>query len=580
MHLYRHLQTQKSPRSQSSGGNRDTSHRDKQDKHLHVKYKALSIRQQCMMGALFGKISAALRTLRRMQQATAFNRWIRACVSERYRFMHQHSVTNYEMQVRALQAHLGDMQQEVHVVGGEITAAKLQTLRLRLPLMLKFILGRGFWKWMEFNTDSNRAVEDKCVQALLADAVELARLSHAEAGVVAEGGTKEMEVGLGVRTRARQQAAKLVGHRLSYQAGFKSLVHWAKQLAFRYAQQAKQKAFYHIKLLTMHKRYLKIYTGAVQPLRDYIDYQEGLLRRVEDDISRELYNKSTPFRPTTLWTGPGVGAGTGISDPHRETLRVAQLRVHSDQYKRASLTTPSMFDSIGQCVSPPQGTGLMSPNTEYHDRRREREREKEKGSSGRKHSHRHKERKHKVGGQEEDEEQYQQGQGQDQDQDQWGQTAPSHLPVSPAFSAVPTSSNSPSHALTHMPTGASGTLGGAGGFGGPSSMQGQLQLSLHSPVKINDFSVHLNLDLPEVLSAHAHNTETVRKFSPTSTARSHTAAAGETTRVYRELEDGPLKPHETYRRYDTARSSSYNAGYGHGLGSGRGHSHGYGRNNS
>jgi len=602
--------TQKLQQQQQQGSNsrqrRPAQALTARDKHLHVKYKALSIRQQAMMGALFSRITTALRSMRRMLQFTAFNRWIRACLILRHNDLDCRAVSTYEAKIALLQVRLGDFQREARKVGQSMAVSNMKALKLRMHLFIKCGLSRGFYPWLDSIAASNRALEDKCVEALLEDrmlfinarlaarTVPGSRSGAVDAAVGEEGDGIDgipPDIGLGVRTRARFQAEKLVQSRLSYRAGFAKLVHFVLLVGFRNVTLAKQRAFYHIKLLTMHKRYLKIYTGAVQPLRDYIDYQEGLLRRVEDDVSRELYNKSTPFRPTTLWTGPGTGtgssSGTGVRDPHRETLRVAQLRIHSDTYKQASLTKPTMFGdrygnggddharasaamrspqyksaSQSQSSVGGQQQRLLSPNTEYHDRHRAKETERERDSGGdlKRNNHRHKHRRHRSDGIEEDKERVEiAGRENENAYDySYDQTLNLQMPSSPSFSAMPSSSM-----LTHMPPGVTGTLGGVGG---PSS--GQLQLSLHSPVKINDFSVHLNLDLPGALAAHNS-----RKFSPT--ARSNAPGAGET--VYRELEDGPLKPHETYRKYDTARSTAFNAGYGHGLASGHGHTHGYGR---
>ena len=84
-----------------------------------------------------------------------------------------------------------------------------------------------------------------------------------------------------------------------------------------------QKRFHSWVIKTLHSKYKEVYVRAVEPLKSYVHYQEQLLVRIEGDIRAELLERTKPFRPTTIWTGIGMGGG-GRSGSI-STLRVASL---------------------------------------------------------------------------------------------------------------------------------------------------------------------------------------------------------------------------------------------------------------
>ena len=302
----------------------------------------------------------------------------------------------------------------------------------------------------------------------------------------------------------------------------------------------------------MHKRYLRVYSGTVQSLREYIDYQEGLLRRVEDDISRDLYLRSTPFRPTTLWTGPAAGG--------KETLRVAQLRIQQqvDGHLRAGIEHGLWGTSPAAAQASPLA---QTHQTRSHEKRQDGEFVQSRDQSHR-HTHR---RKHASGhknvhgrdstiysdnwggGTEEDKE------PEDLSADyrrqkksgSFGQISPSQMPTTPEFSSASRSN----YRLSSQKNNASVTSENIH----RDNASGQLQLSLHSPVKINDFSVHLNLDLP---------VESSNEFDGKDAHLSH--QLGKTRKgeemSFRKLEDGPLQHR---RGLEAGRSPAYYEGYGY-----------------
>jgi hypothetical protein len=273
--------------------------------HLHIKYKALSRPQKDLMGQLFFRLTQTLKTMKRLKISKSFSIWVRYMLATRYQYNINNINNNNNNNINLLKIEINNLNAKVALMTAKyendvksknLYHSKLIKISMKIPLILKLKLKHVFNQW-----------RDVSMQICLDNDNNIA---------ITTGDTTTNTTPADMETINRER--RIIGRRFEYIEGFNFINKVYLINKYHKNNNLLKKSFHKLFINALHLKFRCIYINAVDPLKDYIHYQESLLQRIEDDVGKSLYDRSVPFQPTTIWT-KGLG--------ERNTLRVAQIKM-------------------------------------------------------------------------------------------------------------------------------------------------------------------------------------------------------------------------------------------------------------